>query len=61
MTQKYKITIKDLETKGSIAKFERDGVSRETIFREMYKQTDGATKQEREQIVRKIYERGEPC
>lgn len=58
---KYKITINDLERKGGVAKLERDGYSREKIISEMYKQTDGATKQQREKIVSELYDRQKPC
>lgn len=58
---KYKITMKDLETRGAIAKLERDGFNREKIISEMYKHTAGATTQEREKIVSNLYRRDEPC
>jgi hypothetical protein len=60
-TPKYKITIKDLETRGAVAKLERDGFKREQIISEMYKHTSGASTQERERIVSNLYNRNEPC
>lgn len=60
-TPKYKITIKDLETRGAVAKLERDGFNREKIISEMYKHTAGASTQERERIVSNLYNRNEPC
>ncbi len=61
MSTKYKLTLGDIMRQGGIAKLERDGFKRETIMKEMYKQTSGATTQEREQIVSKLYDRERPC
>ncbi len=58
---KYKITMRDLETRGGIAKLERDGHSKEAIMKTMYKHTDGASQQHREQLVSKLYDREKPC
>ena len=58
---KYKITMRDLETRGGIAKLERDGHSKESIMKTMYKHTEGSSQQHREQLVSKLYDRGEPC
>ena len=58
---KYKMTIGDLMREGGVAKLERDGFKRESIIKEMYKQTDGASTREREQIVSKLYDREKPC
>ena len=57
MSTKYKITIGDLLRQGGVAKLERDGFKRETIMKEMYKHTSGATTREREEIVSKLYDR----
>jgi hypothetical protein len=57
-TPKYKITPKDLETHGGIAKLERDGHNKETIHKALYKITEGATQQDRERIISKLYDRG---
>jgi hypothetical protein len=46
---------------GGIAKLERDGFKRETIMKEMYKHTSGASTQEREKIVSSLYDRREKC
>lgn len=54
---KYKITINELEKQGSVHKLERDGFKREDIVREMYKLSDGASTQERERIMQKVYDR----
>jgi len=61
MSTKYKITEQILDTKGGIAKLERDGFSREQLHREMYKVTDGASTQERREIMQRLYKRKEPC
>lgn len=58
---KYKITANDIMRQGGIAKLERDGFKRETIMKEMYKHTSGASTQQREQIVSKLYDREKPC
>lgn len=58
---KYKITIGDIMRQGGIAKLERDGFKRETIMKEMYKHTSGASTQEREKIVSSLYDRREKC
>jgi len=58
---KYKITMRDLETRGGIAKLERDGHTKESIMKTMYKHTTGASQHEREKIVSKLYDRGETC
>ena len=58
---KYKITMRDLETRGGIAKLERDGHSKESIMKTLYKHTEGASQQHREQIVSKLYDREKPC
>jgi len=56
---KYKITMRDLETRGGIAKLERDGHTKESIMKTMYKHTTGASQQDREKIVSKLYDRRE--
>lgn len=58
---KYKISMRDLETRGGAAKLERDGHSRESIMKTLYKHTDGASQRQREEIVSKLYDRGQPC
>ena len=58
-TPKYKISIRDLESKHSINKLERDGFSREKIVSEMYKLTDGASTEVRTDMMNKIYDRSE--
>jgi hypothetical protein len=58
---KYKITANDIMRQGGIAKLERDGFKRETIMKEMYKHTSGASTQQREQIVSRLYDREKPC
>ena len=59
--QKYKITPRDLETRGGIAKLERDGHNRHTVHQALYKITDGASQRERENIISKLYDRENPC
>ena len=57
---KYKITTRDLEQRGGIAKLERDGHSKESIMKTLYKHTEGSTQRHREDIVSKLYDRGQP-
>lgn len=54
---KYKLTINEIDKHANVHKLERDGFTREQIIREMYRQTDGATTREREQIIQKLYDR----
>ena len=61
MATKYKITLGDIMRQGGIAKLERDGFKRETIMKEMYKHSDGASTQERTKIVADLYARDKPC
>ena len=56
---KYKLTINEIEKAHTVSKLERDGFKREDIVREMYKQTDGASTQERERIIGRLYDRKE--
>lgn len=58
-TPKYKMTLRDLETKHGVNKLERDGFTRERIVSEMYKLTDGAPQQLRTDLVSKLYDRSE--
>lgn len=46
-----------LESKGNIAKLERDGHTRESIHKAMYNITDGASTEQRRKIVSELYER----
>lgn len=56
---KYKINLNHLETRHGIAKLERDGFTRETIMKTMYKETDGMKQQDRTQLVSKLFDRRE--
>ncbi len=56
---KYNVTITDLEQRHNVAKLERDGYTRESIVREMYKLTDGMPQHERTQLVEKLFDRSE--
>jgi hypothetical protein len=59
MATKYKLTISELERAGNIRKLEKDGFNRDTIHRAMYKATDGATTEQRREIIQKLYKRGD--
>ena len=52
-----KITFNELMDKGGIARLEKNGVNREVIHKEMYRHTAGASTQERENIMRNLYDR----
>jgi hypothetical protein len=56
-TPKYKLTINEIEKSGNIKKLERDGFSRETIMKTMYRETSGASQSDREKIIGKLYDR----
>lgn len=58
-TPKYKIHMNDLETRHGISKLERDGHSRESIMKSMYKLTEGANQDQRTKIVERLYDRSE--
>lgn len=52
-----KITPATLENEGGIAKLESDGHTRESIHKAMYNITDGASTQQRTDIMKKLYRR----
>ena len=56
---KYKLTINEIERTSNVHKLERDGFTKHEIFGALYKETAGATQQERERIVGKLYDRKE--
>lgn len=56
-TPKYKLTIAHIDKANNINKLEKDGFTKEQIMKTMYKETDGASQREREQIVSKLYDR----
>lgn len=56
---KYKLTLNDIDKSSNIHKLERDGFSKETIHKVMYKETEGASQQERTRIIEKLYDRKE--
>lgn len=56
---KYNISIRDLETKHSINKLERDGFSRENIIDSLYKLTEGASQELRTKMVEKVFDRSQ--
>lgn len=58
---KYKITMKDLETRGGIARLEHDKFTREAIHKQMYRVMDGASQQEITKTMANLYKRKEPC
>ncbi len=58
---KYKININDLMKQGGAKRLERDGFSKETIMKAMYKESDGMTKDQRSALVSKLYDRREDC
>lgn len=54
---KYQIKLSDLEQQGNVAKLERDGFTRETITKSMYKLSDGMSQQQRTELMKKLYDR----
>jgi hypothetical protein len=58
---KYQISLSDLQRQGGIVKLQRDGFNKEQIFKSMYKQTAGATTEQRQELVSKLFDREKPC
>lgn len=58
MKPKYKLTINDIQKPGNIEKLQRDGFSREMISKTMYRETAGATQQQRNDMMSKLFDRG---
>ena len=56
---KYKITENHLSERHGIARLERDGFTREQISKSMYAHTPGCKQQERNDIMRKLFDRAE--
>lgn len=48
-----------IDKASNIHKLERDGFSKETIHKVMYRETAGASQQERTRIIERLYERKE--
>lgn len=59
MRPKYKLNINHIDSKSGIHKLERDGFTREQIIATMYKETKGASKEERTKLVQNLYDRKE--
>ncbi len=58
-TTKYKLTMAHIDKASNIHKLERDGFTKEQIHKVMYKETEGASQQERTKIISKLYDRKE--
>jgi methylmalonyl-CoA mutase N-terminal domain/subunit len=54
---KYKININELEKKGGAEKLHRDGYTREDISKALYRETDGASQRQRQDIMNKLYDK----
>lgn len=54
---KYKININELERKGGAEKLQRDGYTREDISKALYRETDGASQRQRQDIMSKLYDK----
>ena len=54
---KYKISINELERKGGAEKLRRDGYTREDISKALYRETDGASQRQRQDIMSKLYDK----
>lgn len=52
-----KISINDLEKRGMIQKFDKEGVSRERLMKTLYKETDGMHHQQRIKLVKNLFDR----
>ena len=53
-----KISINDLEKRGMIEKFDKEGVGRERLMKSIYKETDGMPQSQRTELVKKLFDRG---
>lgn len=56
---KYNLTINEIDKQSNCHKLERDGFTKEQIHKVMYKETEGCTQRERENIISKLYDRKE--
>lgn len=54
---KNRISINDLEKRGMIEKFDKQGVSRETLMKSMYRETAGMPKNDRIKLVKNLFDR----
>ena len=59
--QKYKLTDSLLDTRGGIVKLEKDGFTREVIHKQMYALTNGMDHRKRTELMKKLYDRRNPC
>jgi hypothetical protein len=55
--KKYRITEHHITQPGYMEKLKRDGFSRSEIMQTMYKVTDGASKDQRTQIVTELFKK----
>jgi len=53
--KKYRITEHHITQQGGIEKLKRDGYTRSEIMQTMYKVTDGASQDQRTQIVSELF------
>jgi hypothetical protein len=58
-TPKYPLKMSHILEQSGIHKLERDGFTREQIHKVMYKESEGASRRERENIISKLYDRKE--
>ena len=56
---KYNLTLDQIQKQSNIHKLERDGFSKETIMKTMYREMPNASKEVIEGTVRKLYDRKE--
>lgn len=56
---KYKIKMSDLDKTGGIHKFERDGFKRAEIMKRLHQETRGASREEKQEIVERLFDRRE--
>lgn len=55
--RKNKIKVSDYESKNGIEKLERDGHSRESIMKTMYRKTDGMNVVQRRKLMQEFFNR----
>lgn len=56
-SERYKLTINQLEQEGNICKLESDGFDRERVHKIMYRETEGMSTTQRTELMKNLYKR----
>jgi len=57
MTMKYKITANHLQEKGGVEKLLRDGATRETISKALYRELNGSSQKQKQDTLSQLYDK----